>query len=93
MDSRVCLSNAEVSDADRVSERAEILKELEQLPDDTLIDTKKAGAYLDMHPRNVALLYHDRLVEGVKNRGPKGRIKIRLGSLRRMSGQMKKVRK
>lgn len=73
--------------------RCQILDELERLPDSALIDTEKAGIYLDVTPKSVRMLYQDKLLDGVQARGPKGRIRIRLGSLRRMSGQARKVRK
>lgn len=93
VDNRVSSSDEQGGDDARVISREQILRELEGLPDDALISTRKAGAYLDMAPKRVGLLYHDKLIDGVQARGPKGRIKIRLGSLRRMSGQARKVRK
>lgn len=93
MGSRVCTTGAGVTNDERVKERAAVLRELEELPDEALISTRRAGHYLDMDPRNVVLMYHDKLIDGIQARGPCGRIKIRLGSLRKMSGQAKKVRR
>lgn len=73
--------------------RSEVLQELEKMPDSALISTRLAGIYLEATPKTVRLLYQDKLVDGVQARGPSGRIKIRLGSLRRMTGEAKKVRK
>ena len=65
---------------------------LRDSPDDTSLDVKTAAAYLSLAPETVRELFNDRKLEGFQN-GPKGRIRIRLGLLRKLTGDIARRRR